>query len=169
MEDQHEVQHVDPQRAEQGTQPVAGVHKADISKRAVAALIDGVIGSVLSWAIPGVGGLVGGAYILLRDGFEFDFMKHRSLGKQLMKLRVVRDDGQPMDLATSAKRNWTVSLGLLISVLAIIPIFGWLGAIAVSLIAPIISLIEAALVFMDPEGRRFGDRTGGTKVIESVD
>jgi len=150
-------------------QPVTGVTKADISKRAVAALIDGAIASVLSWAIPGIGGLIGGAYILLRDGFDFDFMKHRSLGKQVMKLRVVRDDGQPMDLATSARRNWTLSLGLLISVLALIPILGLLGAIAVALIAPLISLIEAALILIDGEGRRFGDRTGGTKVIDSVD
>ena len=150
-------------------QPGAGVTKADISKRAVAALIDGVIASVLSWAIPGIGGLVGGAYILLRDGFDFDFMKHRSLGKQVMKLRVVRDDGRPMDLATSASRNWTLSLGLIISVLALIPILGRLGAITVALIAPIISIIEAALVLMDGEGRRLGDRTGGTKVIDSVD
>ena len=166
MEEPREVQHVDPQPVGQGN---PGVKKADVTKRFVALLIDGVIASVLTWAIPVIGGFVGGAYILLRDGFDFEFMKHRSLGKQVMKLRVVRDDGQPMDLATSAKRNWTVSLGLLISVLAIIPILGWLGAIAVAFIAPIISLIEAALVFMDPEGRRFGDRTGGTKVIESAD
>lgn len=166
MEEPREMPHVDPHPAGHGH---AGVQKADIMKRFVALVIDGAIASILAWAIPVIGGFVGGAYILLRDGFDFDFMKHRSLGKQIMKLRVVRNDGQPMDLAASASRNWTLSLGLLISILAIIPILGWLGAIAVALIAPIISLIEAALVFMDPEGRRFGDRTGGTKIVESVD
>ena len=32
-------------------------------------------------------------YILTRDGFEYDFMKYRSIGKQLMKLRPVIVDG----------------------------------------------------------------------------
>lgn len=168
MEEQNEVQQVRPQ-ADNQPQPAAGAERADLAKRGVAALIDGVIASVLTWAIPGIGGLVGGAYILLRDGFDFEFMQGRSVGKTVMKLRVVRQDGQPMDLTTSAMRNWTLSLGLLISVLILIPFLGWLGALALSLIAPLITVIEVALVLMDPEGRRFGDRTGGTKVIESAD
>lgn len=168
MDEQNQVQHVRPQPDNQPQAP-AGVHKADVAKRGVAALIDGVIASVLTWAIPGIGGLVGGAYILLRDGFDFEFMQGRSIGKTVMKLRVVRNDGRPMDLTASAMRNWTLSLGLLISVLVLIPILGWLGALALGLIAPVISLIELVLVLVDPEGRRFGDRTGGTKVIESAD
>lgn len=150
--------------------PVTGVTaaKADITKRAIAAIIDGAVAGVLG-LIPVLGAFLGGLYILLRDGLDVDYLKGRSLGKTLMKLRVVRSDGRPMDINASISRNWTLSLGLLVSILALIPILGWLAGIFVALLSGVITLIEAALVFMDPEGRRFGDRTGGTKVVESVD
>ena len=152
------------------SRPVTGATaaKADITKRAIAAIIDGVIAGILG-IVPFVGAFLGGLFILLRDGLDVDYLKGRSLGKTLMKLRVVRDDGQPMDMNTSIRRNWTLSLGLLVSILALIPILGWIAGLFVGLLSAVISIIEAALVFMDPEGRRFGDRTGGTKVVESVD
>jgi uncharacterized RDD family membrane protein YckC len=133
--------------------------KADLVKRFVAALIDNVLASLVGF-IPVVGGIVGAAYILLKDGLELEFMDKRSLGKKLMKLRPVRLDGGSMDITTSIQRNWPLAIG---SVLSIIPFLGWIAAI---IIAPIIAIIELVLVLTDPEGRRLGDKLAGTKVVE---
>jgi uncharacterized RDD family membrane protein YckC len=133
--------------------------KADLVKRFIAALIDNVLVALVG-AIPIVGGIVGAAYILLKDGLDFEFMDKRSLGKKLMKLRPVRLDGGSMDITTSIQRNWPLAIG---SVLAIIPILGWLIAVPVALV---IGIIELVLVLTDPEGRRLGDKLAGTKVIE---
>src|SRR5690606_13204813 len=60
--------------------------KPDLGKRAIAAIIDGAIAGAVG-LIPVIGGVVGALYILLRDGFDFEFMQGRSVGKTLMKLR----------------------------------------------------------------------------------
>ena len=151
------------------TRPITGSGKADLTQRFIAAIIDGAVAGVLTAVIPAVGGLLGGLYILLRDGFDVEYLRGRSLGKTLMKLKVVREDGQPMDLGASVRRNWTLSLGLVISVLALIPILGWIAGFFIALVTPIVFIIEAVLVYSDSEGRRFGDRTGGTKVVSSPD
>lgn len=152
------------------TRPVTRAgSKADLTQRLIAAVIDGAVAGVLTAVIPGVGGLLGGLYILLRDGLDVEYLRGRSLGKTLMKLKVVREDGQPMDLGTSVRRNWTLSLGLLVTVLALIPILGWIAGFFLALIIPIVVIIEAALVFMDADGRRFGDRTAGTKVVAAAE
>ena len=133
--------------------------KADLGKRFVAILIDGILAGLIG-LIPVVGGLVGAAYMLLRDGFDFDFMKKRSLGKKLMKLRPVLVDGGEVDLAVSVKRNVIFAVPL---VLMIIPVLGWVLAPIVSLA---VGIIEVVLVLSDEEGRRWGDKFAGTKVIE---
>ena len=83
--------------------------KADLGKRAIALIIDGVATMVVGF-IPLIGGMIATAYWLLRDGMDVEFMDHRSLGKKLMKLRPVMLDGSPVDMATSAKRNWMFAL-----------------------------------------------------------
>jgi uncharacterized RDD family membrane protein YckC len=133
--------------------------KADLGKRIIAAVIDGVLAGVVT-VIPVVGALVGAAYLLVRDGLEFDFMKQRSIGKQVMKLRPVRLDGGPMDIVTSVKRNLPFAIG---PVIMIIPILGWIIG---PVIAMIIGVIEVVLVLTDAEGRRLGDKFADTKVIE---
>ncbi len=152
------------QTSRPGTVPA----KADLSKRVIAMIIDGAIAGVLS-TIPVAGGIIGGLYLLLRDGFDFDFMKGRSVGKTLMKLRPVRIDGGVMDFGTSIKRNWMFALGLLISALMLIPIFGWMLIPFVFILSPILIIIEAFLVYSDDQGRRFGDHLADTKVIETAD
>lgn len=138
--------------------------KADLTKRFVAALIDGIIGGVLSFlvglAIPFVGGILGAAYILLKDGLDIEFMDKRSIGKKVMKLRPIRLDGGTMDINTSIMRNWPLAIG---SIISIIPILGWVfGPLA----ALVFGVIELVLVLTDPEGRRLGDKFANTKVIE---
>ncbi|MFQ5568979.1 MAG: RDD family protein [Rhodothermales bacterium] len=135
--------------------------KADLGKRFVAMLIDGVLASVVGM-IPFVGWLVAGAYMVVRDGLELDFMDGRSIGKKVMKLRPVRLDGGKMTMEDSVKRNWMWAVGYL----ALIPIIGWLLAPIIGLAALAISLFEIFKVLTDTEGRRWGDSIAGTKVIE---
>ncbi len=156
-------------------QPVGGddtlsitTGKPDTGKRIVAAVIDCVIAAVLNM-IPAIGGLVGAAYWLVRDGMEIDFMDRRSVGKKFMKLRPIRLDGQPMDITTSARRNWMFALGGLVWFLKYVWVIGWLLIVPVGLAALVLGLYELYRVLTDPQGRRLGDVMAGTKVIEVAD
>jgi uncharacterized RDD family membrane protein YckC len=144
---------------EQETKP-KGDEKADLGKRAAAVIIDWVIAWIIAIIIPFIGGLIGAAYMLLRDGFEINFMDHRSLGKKLLKLRPVTLDGSPVDIAVSVKRNWVFAIG---PVLMIFPVIGWVLG---SIVGFIIGLVEIILVLTDEEGRRMGDKLANTKVVE---
>ncbi len=93
-------------------------------------------------------------------------MDGRSVGKKLMKLRPVRLDGQKMTLQDSARRNWPLMFGSLVSVLLVIPVIGWVLIPLVIVAAAIISIIELVLVLTNEEGRRWGDKMASTKVIE---
>lgn len=139
--------------------------KADVGKRAIALIIDAVIAAVLG-VIPIVGGIVGTVYIVIRDGLDVDFMPNRSLGKKIMNLQPIRLDGAKVDLETSLRRNWMFGLGALTSLLIYIPIVGWILIPIIGLVALGIGIYEIYLVITDAEGRRWGDRLAGTKVIE---
>jgi uncharacterized RDD family membrane protein YckC len=147
------------------TQNTSG--KAELAKRALAFIIDSVISGAIG-IIPYIGGLVGAAYMLLRDGLDLEFIKQRSLGKKLMKLRPVRLDGKPMDMESSVKRNWMFALSGITQVLVHIqiPILGILLAVIIGVIGFIVGVMEIIFVLKDPEGRRWGDTIAGTKVIE---
>jgi uncharacterized RDD family membrane protein YckC len=145
--------------------PPSAPVKADIGKRFIAALIDGLLAGVVS-LIPVFGGIVAAAYILVRDGLELDFMDRRSIGKKLIKLRPIRLDGQPMDVGVSVRRNVPLCIGAVGGVFWVIPVLGWIIAVLLGVVALIIGLVEAILVITDPEGRRWGDKLAGTKVVE---
>ncbi len=133
---------------------------ADLVTRFVAALIDVVIVGLIS-IIP-FGGIVGAAYMLVRDGLDLEFMNRRSLGKKLLGLRPIRLDGQPMDLASSIKRNATFALGPLLSAIPI------LGLLLGPFTAMLVLMVEVALLVLDDDRRRLGDRLGNTVVVESA-
>jgi uncharacterized RDD family membrane protein YckC len=134
--------------------------KADLGKRAAAAIIDWIIAWIIAIIIPFIGGIISAAYILLRDGFDVSFMDRRSLGKKLLKLRPIALDGSSVDLSVSVKRNWVFAIG---PFLMIFPIVGWvLGTI----IWAVLSIIETVLVLTDEEARRMGDKMANTKVVE---
>lgn len=139
--------------------------RPDLGKRAVAAIIDAVVATVVGM-IPVAGGIAATAYWLVRDGMDLDFMDHRSIGKKVMKLRPVTLDGQPLDLVTSAKRNWMFALGGLTQFFAM-TIVGIVIAIPLALVAFVIGIVEVVLVLTDAEGRRMGDKMAGTRVIET--
>ena len=144
--------------------PTAG--KPDPVTRFLAFFIDAVIVSVIG-LVPLLGTLVGIAYALLRDGLHYEFMDGRSIGKKLMKLKVVRHDGLPMDLATSARRNWTLAVGSLAQGLLILPVIGWLLLPIAVVAGALLALLEAYKVLTDPEGRRWGDALAGTQVVQA--
>lgn len=140
--------------------------KADLGKRLIAMIIDAAISAVIG-LIPVVGGLIGAAYMLLRDGLSYEIMDHRSIGKKIMKLRPVALDGGTVDISRSVKRNWMFALGALTQAFILIPVLGWVLIPIIGLAALIIGIIEIVLVLTDEEGRRWGDRLANTKVIES--
>lgn len=141
--------------------------KADVGRRLIAGIIDAVIAMVLAM-IPWIGPLLSAAYWLVRDGLTLDFMNGRSVGKKVMNLRPVRLDGRAMDIETSVRRNWMFGLGLIGAFLRIIPVLGLLLIILLGFIGLVLVVIELVLVVTDPQGRRIGDRTGNTRVVESV-
>ena len=157
----------DPAESAAPEPDAATAGKPDTVKRFLAMLIDGIIAAVLGAVVGAIssvlGSIVGAAYYVIRDGLDIDFMKHRSLGKKVMKLSVVRLDGKPMDLQASVKRNWMFGFGAVYS----IPILGLIVLLVVGLPALCIGLYECYKVLTDKEGRRWGDELAGTKVIDS--
>ncbi len=156
--------------------------KADLGKRFVALLIDGLIvyllALVLSFggrgALYGLGMLAGAVYYLVRDGLTLEFMNGRSLGKKVMKLRPIRLDGGTMDINTSIRRNWPLALGSILwgiaALMGGLGIFLFAGLLAIlAWIGSLLGLVEAILVLTDSEGRRIGDKFAGTRVVVSDD
>ena len=156
--------------------------KADLGKRFVAILIDGVIANVLAFVLGigglgilyGIGLLIAAGYILLRDGLALDFMNGRSIGKKVMKLQLIRLDGGTMDINTSIRRNWPLVLGFLI--FGLMNLTGGMNMLLVAgalffigWIVSLLGIVEAILVLTDAEGRRIGDKFAGTMVVESAD
>jgi len=147
--------------------------KADIGKRFIAAIIDAIPAILVAFVlgmIPFIGGIIGGlaaaGWWLVRDGLDVEFANKRSLGKQIMKLRPVRLDGQPMTLEDSVKRNAPLAVYCVGYLLWVVPVLGHILSIPIFLIGSLVSLVEAVLVLTDGEGRRWGDKLANTKVIE---
>ncbi len=139
--------------------------KADLGRRFIAAIIDGAIAALIG-LIPIIGGFIGAAYLLLRDGFPYEIMDHRSVGKKLMRLRPITLDGRQTEIVDSVRRNWMFALGGVAEALLFIPILGWLFVPIVVIISLTLLVIEVIFVFTNEEGRRWGDRIANTKVIE---
>jgi len=139
--------------------------KADLVKRFVAALIDGLIMSLPSF-IPIIGPLLGAGYYLTKDALIFELtqnedFRNRSIGKKVMSIEVAMlENGDYVDWATSIRRNLPLSIGTLIMV---IPVLGWVIGPIVGLV---LGIIECILVLTDSEGRRIGDKFGKTQVVD---
>lgn len=128
--------------------------KAGLLLRTASKLLDFIIIAAVMELIPNAGYYAGLAYILLGDGF-FD---GRSLGKKLLKLKVVSiNNNAPCTFRESILRNSTFALGL---GLTILPWIGWLFLIG-------IIILEFILVLGSTDGKRLGDEFANTMVIES--
>lgn len=155
--------------------------KADLIKRFLAALIDGLLAGAIAFVfglfgtfMGGIGTLVGAAYVLARDGLNHDLADGRSIGKKVIGLRPLRLDGAPMTLETSVRRNWTLAAGSIVSgigtllvAMGPLALLGW-PVVLLSGIVGLLGLVEAVLVLTDSEGRRLGDKMAGTQVIEEA-
>ena len=143
----------------------------DKTTRFLAFLIDGVLVAVVSAVLAplsaALGSLLGGIYFLVRDGLELDFMNQRSLGKHVMNLKVERVDGAPMNIETSARRNWVFALGVVSALVGAIPLIGWLLALPVSLVGLALVLYEGYRVITRDDQQRWGDDFADTRVVRS--
>jgi uncharacterized RDD family membrane protein YckC len=99
-------------------------------------------------------GLVGAAYLLLRD------IAGASLGKVFLGVRVVAASGGPASVRSRILRNVTVALGPILAI-ATPPDTG-LRAVT-QVVGGLIVLVD--VVFLLQGGLRLGDRIAGTKVV----
>ena len=141
--------------------------KADLFKRFLAALIDGIIASLLIY-IPVLGAIVSTVYLLTKDAIAFEItkntdFKNRSIGKKIMGLEVVSLEGKDIDWTISVKRNLPIAIG---SAFGIVPIIGWIIG---SIVGLVLMVVEIVLAVTDNDGRRLGDRWANTQVAESQD
>lgn len=142
----------------------------DVVTRIGAALIDGLVASVLSMLLMGapfLGSLVSSGYMLVRDGMKVGALRYQSVGKYVMGLDVVRVDGKAMNIEVSVQRNWMFGLGAVTAVVAVIPGFAPLLVPLVSIAAFVLVAYETYNVLVDPAGQRWGDRIGHTKVVDT--
>lgn len=136
----------------------AGLVRADKGIRVVGYLIDVVPAIFLGLFgfIPIAGAIIAGLlltpYWLLRD------IGGASLGKMILKLRVVRNDGQPAGVGARVLRNVPLAIG---PAFLIIPLLGYVLAPP---IAGVIILVEGIMLLT--QGDRVGDRISGTTVIK---
>ncbi|MFC1851778.1 RDD family protein [candidate division CSSED10-310 bacterium] len=140
-------------------------NKAETFKRVVAVIIDSIIACIISGAIPWVGGLIGGAYFLTRDGLGIEALNGQSIGKKLMKIKVV-GPVESIDYITSIKRNITLGFVYVIYPIIVIPVLGHLVMLVASLAQLALGVVELYKVISDPDGRRIGDQIADTRVIE---
>ena len=140
--------------------------KVAFSKRMVAFAIDGILAAVLS-VVPFLGSLLAGLYLLLRDGTALPFMDRRSVGKRIMRLRPVRDDGSSVGVRVSLRRNWMLAVASLAVFLGVVPVLGFAIEPIGLAIGIVLVILEGYLATVDEAGLRWGDHLAGTRVIES--
>ncbi len=117
---------------------------ASAGDRFVAALIDGIAMNIVSFFIPIVGWLVSIAYLLTKDALPF--LQGQSLGKKVMKIRVVDEaTGEPI----TDKYDKAAIRG-------------------VSLLIPIFGIVDAFMV-LSSDRKRFGDKWANTIVVKWPD
>jgi len=128
--------------------------RAGLLLRAAAKIIDFILIAAVIEIIPKAGYFAGLAYLLLGDGF-FD---GRSIGKKLIKLKVVSSDtGGPCTFKDSILRNSTLAAGY---ILWIVPWIGWIFIL-------LASALEFILILGSRDGKRLGDEFAKTVVLET--
>jgi uncharacterized RDD family membrane protein YckC len=140
-------------------------NKPDNGKRLLAFVIDALIAVFLGY-LPLIGGIIGTLYMALRDGLNYKYMEHRSVGKTLMGLQVATVDGELLTIETSFRRNWMFAVGVSVTALFYIPVLGW-ALIPLAIFACLaIGAYEVFLVLSSDDGRRLGDQLANTVVTE---
>ncbi len=141
------------------------MHKASIVNRVIAKLIDLtlVIGVAAILPYP-FGPLTGFLYSLLADGFHWGPFQNQSLGKKIMKLRVVHFPAAETRTGAlfrdSVLRNSPVGVA---TFFAIIPVWGWW---ILALVGIPLMIMEVYLMVTVDTGHRLGDVMAETEVQE---
>ncbi|MFW6035617.1 MAG: RDD family protein [Halothermotrichaceae bacterium] len=138
--------------------------KADLANRFLALFIDLIIAWAITYILPLIGGIIGVLYMLFRDGLVYQLnndesWKNKSIGKKLFNLEVIKLDGGYVDLAISARRNITLTVG---NFIAIVPILGWIFG---PLIGFVLIIVELIISLSDSKGQRLGDNWANTIVV----
>jgi uncharacterized RDD family membrane protein YckC len=113
---------------------------ASEGERIGAYLID-VVFLIVIFLIPILGIFVGFAYVLLRDALPF--LDGQSIGKKVIGIRAVTEDGQPLT------GNWGPAL--VRNVVLFIPLF---------------PLVELIVLLTNPKKQRLGDQWAKTRVVK---
>ena len=142
--------------------PVQAELKVSVVNRVFAKMIDLAFVIVVVRILPyPVGPLIGFLYSLFADGMPTKRLRGQSLGKRLLKLRVVHKvTRKPATLRESALRNAPVGVA---TFFAFIPVWGWLILI---LIGVPLMIMEIYLMLSVEGGHRLGDVMGDTEVVE---
>jgi uncharacterized RDD family membrane protein YckC len=139
------------------------MQKVSVMNRVAAKVIDILVFVTLAVALPyPLGPLAGFAYTLFADGMNFGAFRGQSVGKKIMRLRVIHiQRRRPASFRDSALRNAPVGVA---TFFAIIPLWGWLilGLLGLPLMA-----MEIYLMLSVETGHRLGDVMGDTEVIEA--
>jgi uncharacterized RDD family membrane protein YckC len=131
---------------------------AGVIDLAIYAILAGLMGLILSlFGLPGLGQLIGLAYLFFRDSFKGT--DYQSLGKKVVRLKVLHHDNKEISYLTGLKRNF-IFIPNLLSLLGISLLF-YSGGITLFL-----SLIELFQLFNNENYLRLGDRFANTTVIQ---
>ncbi len=129
--------------------------RADVIQRFLAKFIDFVIALAL-WRIPGAAGYLASITFLLVSDSLFG---GKSPGKKISGLKVIRLDGERVDVITSVVRNFPFVIPF-----AVYPI-PVLGKFLAYVIGAVVYLGEAYFCLYNDEGLRLGDTMASTSVV----
>ena len=133
--DEFENNFIDTERSYSGAMAKKGERiVAAVADVIVAAVLSGIFWHPVAWALST-------GYILTRDALPF--LEGQSLGKKLLNLRAVKQDGSSLsnDWGTSIVRN-------------------------ITLIIPVMQLVELFVYLVSDKQERLGDKFAQTKVIK---
>lgn len=133
-----------------------------VMNRVFAKIIDLVVVVMVAAIVPyPLGPFLGFLYSLLADGMNFGPFKGQSIGKRLLKLRVIQlVRHEPAQWKDSLYRNAPVGVA---TFFAIIPIWGWLILVVIGF--PLM-IMEIYLMGTVDSGHRLGDVMGDTEVVD---
>jgi len=139
--------------------------KAQLTERYLAKLIDFLIVGAMLEVFTFIGPFAAITYISIADGLKGG----QSVGKRLMGLKTVSllRDAEACDFRESALRN--SSFALLIAAYFVLGWIPYVGKFLVVLAAGAVIFTEAAVVYNDENGIRFGDKIAGTMVVKEED
>ena len=144
--------------------PVPSTGQPDLVKRAVAVIIDAVLVAIVGGVVGIVSGVLGAAVGLAAWLLRDVALQGRSPGKKVMGLNVATASGAPVTPIDSIKRNATLAVGQLGSLIAAaIPLLGLLPAFPLWGIGFLLGVYELYLVVTNQP--RLGDKLAGTHVV----